>query len=117
MKQRLTIDEKRDLVQKVKEYSKNENTSIKEACKRLDVPFWKYYGALKSLKGSKKSKAEGKTLADVSTKGALKVEMVFKGDAAKLVKGYADAYGVEPEVVCKILLIDALKDKKKLIPQ
>jgi hypothetical protein len=71
------------------------------------------------LKGSKKSKAEGKpkVLANVSTKGELKVETVFKGDAAKLVREYADTYGVEPEVVCKILLIDALKDKKKLIPQ
>jgi hypothetical protein len=116
MKQRLSLEEKKDLVQKVKDFSKNENTSIKEACKRLDIPFWKYYGALKSIKSEgKKTKARGRKPVAVSTKGELKVDLVFKGNTAQLVREYVDAYGVEPETICKIILIDALKEKKKPI--
>jgi hypothetical protein len=114
MRQRLSLEEKKDLVQKVKDFSKNENTGIKDACKQLDIPFWKYYGALKSVKSEgKKTKTRGRTPAIISTKGELKIDLVFKGDAAQLVRDYVDAYGVEPEIICKIILIDALKEKKK----
>ncbi len=114
MKQRLTLDEKKELVEKVKELSKSEKIGIKEACNRLNTPFWKYYGALKSIKkGNKKAKAEAKAVAVSPASGELKVEMTLKGEAARIVREYADAYNVEPEVVCKILLIDALKEKKK----
>lgn len=118
MKQWLTLEEKKDLVQKVRGFSKSENISIKEACKRLDIPFWRYYAALKTIKKvNKNARAEARALAAASDNGALSVELVFKGDAAKLVREYADKYSVEPEVVCKILLIDTLKEKKQPIPR
>ncbi len=118
MQQWLTLEEKKGLVQKVRGSSKSENISIKEACKRLDVPFWKYYGALKTIKkANKKARAEARALAVVPGNGEMRVEMVFKGDAARLVREYADSYGVEPEAVCKVLLIDALKEKKRPVPQ
>jgi hypothetical protein len=43
----------------------------------------------------------------------LKFELVFKGDVAGQVREYAEAYGVDPKVVCRIMVIDGLKDKKK----
>jgi uncharacterized radical SAM superfamily protein len=135
--QRLTLEEKKDLVGKVDDLAKNEKISVKEACKRLDMPYWKYFNALKVIKSSKKkvkvgarvgvkvgaktgkkvaakaeAKPEARTLPIVYTNGELKVELVFKGDTAKLVKGYALAYDVEPEVVCRIMVIDALNDKR-----
>jgi hypothetical protein len=116
--QRLTLEEKKDLTGKVEELAKSEKIGIKEACKRLDIPYWKYFNALKTMKkGKKKAKIEGKSKAPKvsapSEVGELKVEMVFKGESANQVKEYAEAYGLEPEVVCRILLIDALKEKKK----
>lgn len=116
MVRRQTLEEKKDLVQKVDELVKNENLSVKEACNRLDIPYWKYHAAVKSIKNEKKkARAEAKTLTAISKpSGELKVELVFKGDAARLVREYAETYGVEPEVVCRILLIDALREKKKL---
>ena len=119
MAQRLTVEEKKDLVGKVDELAKSEKISVKEACKRLDTPYWKYFNALKGLKKGKKTvravktKAETKSLAAPSVNDELKMELVFKGGAAKLVCEYADAYGIEPEAVCRIMVIDALKDKKK----
>lgn len=114
--QRLTLEEKKELVEKVDELVKRENLSVKEACKRQDIPYWKYHAAVKSLKNEKrKARAEAKALAVTSKNGELKVELVFKGDAAKLVREYAEAYDVEPEVVCRIMVIDALKEKKKPI--
>lgn len=112
--QRQTFEEKKDLVQKVDELSKNEKISIKEACKRLDTPYWKYHAAVKAIKNEKrKAKAESKALSTASkSSNELKVELVFKGDVAQLVMEYADTYNVEPEVVCRILLIDALREKK-----
>jgi len=127
--QRLTLEEKKDLVGKVDDLAKNEKISVKEACKRLEMPYWKYFNALKVIKSSKKkvkvgakagkkagakavAKTETRALPAVSTNGELTVELVFKGDAAKLVKGYALAYDVEPEVVCRIMVIDALNDKR-----
>ncbi|MBF0554212.1 MAG: hypothetical protein HQK96_06575 [Nitrospirae bacterium] len=110
------MEEKKDLVGKVEELAKSENISIKEACKRLDTPYWKYFNALKSMKnGKKKTKMAIKAskASKPSEVGELKVELVFKGESAKQVKEYAEAYGVEPEVVCRIMLIDALKEKKK----
>jgi hypothetical protein len=115
--QRQTLEEKTDLVQKVNELSRNENISIKETCKRLDTPYFKYFNAMKAIKNEKrKIKAEKKLLSIASKPsdvGELRVELVFKGEAAKLVRESADAYGVEPEAVCRILLIDALKENKK----
>src|SRR5271157_2690882 len=106
MKQRLTVEEKKDLVQKVNELAKSEKISIKEACKRLDVLYWKYFNALKTIKTEKKkARVEAKSLAAASVNGELKIELIFKGDAAKLVMEYAEAYGVEPEVVCRIMVI------------
>lgn len=108
-RQRQTLEEKKDLEQKVDELSKNEKISIKEACKRLEIPYWKYHAAVKSIKNeNRKAKAEKRS----SGNQELKVELVFKGDIAKLAKDYADRYGVEPEAVCRSLLIDALKEKK-----
>jgi hypothetical protein len=117
MAQRLTVEEKKDLVEKIDGLVKSENLSVKEACKRLDIPYWKYHAAVKSLKNEKKkARTEAKALSTVSTKGELKVELVFKGDVAKLVREYAETYGVEPEVVCRILIIDALKEKNMHSP-
>jgi hypothetical protein len=113
MAQRLTLEEKKDLVGKVDELVKTEKISVKEACKRLDTPYWKYFNALKGLKNKKKkARVRAKELAVASVSGELKVELVFKGDTAKLVCEYAEAYGIEPEAVCRILVIDALNEKK-----
>lgn len=113
MKQRLTVEEKKGLVQKVDNLAKSEKLSVKEACKRLDMPWWTYYSALRTIKNEKKkARAEAKLFAAASANGELKVELVFKGDTARLVREYADAYSVEPEVVCRIMVIDALKEKK-----
>jgi hypothetical protein len=117
MAQRLTLEEKKDLVGKVDELAKNEKISVKEACKRLDTPYWKYFNALKGMKKGKKkvrakTKAETKVLTATPVNDELKVELVFKEGTAKLVCEYSEAYGVEPEAVCRILVIDALKDKK-----
>jgi hypothetical protein len=116
--QRLTDEEKKDLTGKVEELAKSEKISIKEACKRLDIPYWKYFNALKTMKkGKKKARIATKSKAPKaiapSEVGELKVELVFSGESANQVKEYAESYGVEPEVVCRILLIDALKEKKK----
>lgn len=117
MAQRLTVEEKKDLVGKVDELAKREKISVKEACKRLDTPYWKYFNALKGLKKGKKNvraktKAGVKVLTAAPVNDELRMELVFKGGTAKLVCEYADAYGIEPEAVCRILLVDALKEKK-----
>ena len=116
--QRLTLEEKTDLTGKVEDLAKSEKISIKEACKRLDIPYWKYFNALKTMKkGKKKARIAIKSKAPKaiapSDVGELKVELVFWGESANQVREYAESYGVEPEVVCRILLIDALKEKKK----
>jgi hypothetical protein len=115
MAQRLTPEEKKDLVGKVDELVKTEKISVKEACKRLDTPYWKYFNALKGIKKGKKKVrvVKAKALAVPYVNDELKMELVFKGGTAKLVCEYADAYGVEPEAVCRIMVIDALKEKKK----
>jgi hypothetical protein len=64
-------------------------------------------------KGKRTAKAASKAASTSKSSTELKVELVFKGEAAKLVREYADTYNVEPEVVCRILLIDALSEKKK----
>jgi hypothetical protein len=110
--QRLSLEDKKDLVGKVDELVKSENVSVKEACSRLDTPYWKYFNALKTIKnGKKKAKTGAKTLVVAPVNDDLKMELVFKGDIAKLVMEYAEAYCVEPEVVCKIIVIDALKER------
>jgi hypothetical protein len=113
MAQRLTVEEKTDIVEKVDELVKREKISVKEACNRLDVPYWKYFNALKGLKKAKKKAraVKAKTVAPTSVKGELNVELVFKGKIAEQVREYAEAYGVEPEVVCRIMVVDALKRK------
>lgn len=112
MKPRLTFDEKKDLVQKIDELVKVENISVKEACNRLDIPYWKYHAAVKSIKKeARKNKPEKKSISNQE----LTVKLFFKGESAKLVREYAETYGVGPDVICRIMLIDALKEKKKPI--
>jgi len=111
---RLTSEEKKELTGKVEELAKSEKISIKEACKRLDIPYWKYFNALKSIKKGKKTTGKKAPAAPKPTNaGELKVELVFKGNIAEQVMEYAEAYGVEPNVVCRIMVIDALKEKKE----
>jgi len=77
-----------------------------------------YNEGIKNEKRNARAESKSKYVVSKSSDvGELKVEFVFKGDVAKLVREYADTYGVEPNVVCRILLIDALKEKKKLILQ
>jgi DNA replication initiation complex subunit (GINS family) len=110
---RLTPEEKKELTGKVEELAKSEKISIREACKRLDTPYWKYFNSLKSMKKGKKTTGKKAPAALKSTSaGELKVELVFKGNVAEQVREYAEAYGVEPEVVCRIMVIDGLKEKK-----
>jgi hypothetical protein len=110
--QRQTLEEKKDLVGKVDELVKNKKISIKEACKRLDIPYWNYFNASKTIKKwKKKVKTGAKKLPVAPVNGELKMELVFKGDMAKQVREYAEAYSVEPEVVCRIIVIDGLKEK------
>ena len=116
--QRLTLEEKKELTGKVEELAKSEKISIKEACKRLDTPYWKYFNALKTMKKGKKKarlaiKSKSPKAIAPSEVGELKVELVFRGESSKLVCEYADTYDLEPEAVCRILVIDALKEKKK----
>jgi len=109
----LSFEEKRDLVGKVDDLSKNDKISIKEACNRLDVPYWKYHAVIKSIKnGKKKARTKANTLVAPTVNGDLRVEMVFKGDTAKLVREYSETYCVEPDVACRIMVIDTLKGKK-----
>jgi hypothetical protein len=111
---RLTPEEKKELTGKVEELAKSEKISIREACKRLDIPYWKYFNALKILKKGKKTVGKKAPAAPKPTSaGELKVELVFKGNIAEQVRQYAEAYGVEPEVVCRIMVIDGLKQNKK----
>jgi uncharacterized radical SAM superfamily protein len=117
--QRMSVDEKREFIAKVDELAKAEKISVKEACKRLDIPYWKYFNALKGLKKTKKNrkvaqkgKAAAKIIPVVTANGELKVELLFKGDTATLIRDYAVACDVEPEIVCRIMVIDSLKDKR-----
>jgi hypothetical protein len=113
MKLKTSLGEKKGFVEKVDELVKNESISVKEACKQLDTPYWKYFNALKAIKsGKKKARVEAKELSTTPVSSELNLELVFKGDTAKLVREYALAYDVEPEVVCRIMIIDALKDKQ-----
>ncbi|AFC99176.1 hypothetical protein Mtc_0409 [Methanocella conradii HZ254] len=60
----------------------------------------------------KKARDETRAVSASPASGKLKVEIALKREAARIVREYAD---IEPEVICKILLIDALKEKKKLV--
>jgi hypothetical protein len=118
--QRMSLDEKKEFIGKVDELAKTEKISVKEACKRLDIPYWKYFNALKGLKKTKKKgkvaekgrRSTAKVVPMIIANGELKVDLLFKGDAATLIRDYAMACGVEPEIVCRIMVIDSLKNKR-----
>lgn len=101
----LTLEEKRQYIERIDNKAKAEGISNKHAARKLGLHEWKYYQYKNDIK---RSNAPTEAEKEQENTGPVKITLLVTEQAYHYLKTEAEDFALEPEVVAQMMLHHAV---------
>lgn len=117
----LTLEQKKDYVERIEKKARDENVSFKQASQRLGNKIWHFYKYKAEIAAIERQTARDIKRTDseagaVESVSPVRLEISVSETVMKYLETQAESYALEPAIVAQLLLHDCVNGKLKTKP-